>query len=31
MPLVGPTRAIMNAHVSDYRWHEFFPHGNTWN
>ncbi|XP_014500928.1 callose synthase 2 [Vigna radiata var. radiata] len=25
-PLVDPTRAIMNAHVSDYRWHEFFPH-----
>ncbi|ESW21090.1 hypothetical protein PHAVU_005G040900 [Phaseolus vulgaris] len=26
MPLVAPTKAIMNAHVSDYRWHEFFPH-----
>ncbi|RDX98648.1 Callose synthase 2, partial [Mucuna pruriens] len=25
-PLVGPTQAIMNAHVSTYRWHEFFPH-----
>ncbi|WVZ01425.1 hypothetical protein V8G54_027494 [Vigna mungo] len=25
-PLVAPTRAIMNAHVSDYKWHEFFPH-----
>ncbi|KAK7401550.1 hypothetical protein VNO78_13118 [Psophocarpus tetragonolobus] len=25
-PLVGPTQAIMNAHVSVYTWHEFFPH-----
>ncbi|TKY49513.1 Callose synthase 2 [Spatholobus suberectus] len=25
-PLVGPTKAIMNARVSVYRWHEFFPH-----
>ncbi|MCI06740.1 callose synthase 3-like, partial [Trifolium medium] len=26
-PLVGPTKAIMNARVSVYSWHEFFPHG----
>ncbi|XP_027342248.1 callose synthase 2-like [Abrus precatorius] len=25
-PLVGPTQTIMNAHVSVYSWHEFFPH-----
>ncbi|KAK7323905.1 hypothetical protein VNO77_27407 [Canavalia gladiata] len=25
-PLVGPTKTIMNAHVSVYSWHEFFPH-----
>ncbi|KAG5015805.1 hypothetical protein JHK85_021941 [Glycine max] len=25
-PLVAPTKAIMNARVSVYRWHEFFPH-----
>ncbi|KAF7835954.1 callose synthase 1-like [Senna tora] len=24
-PLVGPTKAIMNVHVSVYKWHEFFP------
>ncbi|KAE9584923.1 putative 1,3-beta-glucan synthase [Lupinus albus] len=25
-PLVGPTKAIMLARVSVYKWHEFFPH-----
>ncbi|KAK7243498.1 hypothetical protein RIF29_38296 [Crotalaria pallida] len=25
-PLVGPTKAIMQARVSVYKWHEFFPH-----
>ncbi|KAJ1398852.1 Vacuolar protein sorting-associate protein Vta1/Callose synthase, N-terminal [Sesbania bispinosa] len=25
-PLVVPTKAIMQARVSVYRWHEFFPH-----
>lgn len=24
-PLVGPTKDIMNVHISVYRWHEFFP------
>ncbi|KAL8099491.1 hypothetical protein AgCh_031937 [Apium graveolens] len=24
-PLVGPTKAIMNVHISTYQWHEFFP------
>ncbi|KAK1390765.1 1,3-beta-glucan synthase [Heracleum sosnowskyi] len=24
-PLVGPTKAIMNVHISIYQWHEFFP------
>ncbi|KAL0435479.1 UNVERIFIED_CONTAM: Callose synthase 3 [Sesamum radiatum] len=24
-PLVGPTQAIMNVHISTYQWHEFFP------
>ncbi|PON48810.1 Glycosyl transferase [Parasponia andersonii] len=25
-PLVGPTKAIMQVHISTYQWHEFFPH-----
>ncbi|CAL0326298.1 unnamed protein product [Lupinus luteus] len=25
-PLVGPTKAIMLARISVYKWHEFFPH-----
>ncbi|CAH9106641.1 unnamed protein product [Cuscuta epithymum] len=25
-PLVGPTKAIMNVHITTYQWHEFFPH-----
>ncbi|KAL0371178.1 UNVERIFIED_CONTAM: Callose synthase 3 [Sesamum angustifolium] len=24
-PLVAPTQAIMNVHISTYQWHEFFP------
>ncbi|XP_039159176.1 callose synthase 3 [Eucalyptus grandis] len=24
-PLVGPTKAIMSAHVTNFQWHEFFP------
>lgn len=24
-PLVGPTKTIMDAHITDYKWHEFFP------
>lgn len=24
-PLVGPTKTIMKAHITDYKWHEFFP------
>ncbi|EPS69913.1 hypothetical protein M569_04848, partial [Genlisea aurea] len=24
-PLVDPTKLIMNTHVSNYQWHEFFP------
>ncbi|KAL8495893.1 hypothetical protein ACS0TY_019858 [Phlomoides rotata] len=24
-PLVGPTKEIMNVHITRYRWHEFFP------
>ncbi|XP_022896502.1 callose synthase 1-like [Olea europaea var. sylvestris] len=24
-PLVGPTKEIMNVHISNYQWHEFFP------
>ncbi|PON69192.1 Glycosyl transferase [Parasponia andersonii] len=27
--LVGPTKAIMDVHISTYQWHEFFPHGNN--
>lgn len=29
-PLVGPTKAIMNVHISTYQWHEFFPRGNKY-
>ncbi|KAM6553831.1 hypothetical protein CsatB_014593 [Cannabis sativa] len=28
-PLVGPTKAIMEIHISTYQWHEFFPHANN--
>ncbi|XP_016169715.2 callose synthase 3 [Arachis ipaensis] len=28
-PLVGPTKVIMQAHVSLYKWHEFFPHAKS--
>ncbi|GMN26651.1 hypothetical protein TIFTF001_001365 [Ficus carica] len=24
-PLVGPTKAIMEVHISTFQWHEFFP------
>ncbi|WKA02513.1 hypothetical protein VitviT2T_020690 [Vitis vinifera] len=24
-PLVGPTKAIMDVHITKYQWHEFFP------
>nr|QKN22526.1 callose synthase 3 [Urtica dioica subsp. dioica] len=24
-PLVGPTKAIMEVHIKDFQWHEFFP------
>ncbi|EXB29008.1 Callose synthase 3 [Morus notabilis] len=24
-PLIGPTKAIMEAHVTTFQWHEFFP------
>ncbi|XP_038696263.1 callose synthase 3 [Tripterygium wilfordii] len=24
-PLVGPTKAIMKVHITDFQWHEFFP------
>ncbi|PON83904.1 Glycosyl transferase [Trema orientale] len=24
-PLVGPTKAIMQVHISTFQWHEFFP------
>ncbi|PIA48642.1 hypothetical protein AQUCO_01400908v1 [Aquilegia coerulea] len=24
-PLVGPTKTIMKAHITNYQWHEFFP------
>ncbi|KAK4760051.1 hypothetical protein SAY87_023182 [Trapa incisa] len=24
-PLVGPTKVIMSAHISNFKWHEFFP------
>lgn len=26
-PLVGPTKAIMEVHISTFQWHEFFPRG----
>ena len=26
-PLIGPTKAIMEVHISTYKWHEFFPNG----
>ncbi|XP_051148401.1 callose synthase 1-like [Andrographis paniculata] len=25
MPLVGPTKEIMQVHITRYQWHEFFP------
>ncbi|XP_061972403.1 callose synthase 7-like isoform X3 [Populus nigra] len=25
LPLVGPTKLIMEIHVNNYQWHEFFP------
>uniref|UniRef100_A0A2P2MMM1 1,3-beta-glucan synthase n=1 Tax=Rhizophora mucronata TaxID=61149 RepID=A0A2P2MMM1_RHIMU len=24
-PLVGPTKAVMSVHVTNFQWHEFFP------
>ncbi|KAL5539883.1 hypothetical protein UlMin_043582 [Ulmus minor] len=24
-PLVGPTKAIMDVHITNFQWHEFFP------
>lgn len=27
-PLVGPTKAIMDVHITIFQWHEFFPRGN---
>ncbi|PON81166.1 Glycosyl transferase [Trema orientale] len=27
--LVGPTKAIMDVHISTYQWHEFFPHASN--
>ncbi|KAK4773562.1 hypothetical protein SAY87_028581 [Trapa incisa] len=24
-PLVGPTKAIMSVHITNFKWHEFFP------
>ncbi|KAL3754841.1 hypothetical protein ACJRO7_002007 [Eucalyptus globulus] len=26
LPLVGPTRSILEMHLDNYQWHEFFPH-----
>lgn len=26
-PLVGPTKSIMDFHIKNYKWHEFFPNG----
>lgn len=26
-PLIGPTKAIMEARVRTFQWHEFFPRG----
>ncbi|KAL3502930.1 hypothetical protein ACH5RR_037379 [Cinchona calisaya] len=28
LPLVEPTKVIMDLRVGNYEWHEFFPHGN---
>lgn len=28
LPLVMPTKLIMEMSVSNYEWHEFFPNGN---
>lgn len=27
LPLITPTKMIMNLHIGHYQWHEFFPHG----
>ncbi|KAG7561405.1 Glycosyl transferase family 48 [Arabidopsis thaliana x Arabidopsis arenosa] len=26
LPLITPTKMIMNLHIGHYQWHEFFPH-----
>lgn len=31
MPLVAPTKLIMDMPISNYQWHEFFPNGNLLN
>ncbi|KAG2252291.1 hypothetical protein Bca52824_082427 [Brassica carinata] len=29
LPLIKPTKMIMNLHIRNYQWHEFFPHANN--